>query len=46
MARIDTLESHPQHCALAADDELSLDIRKLRFGRKRGAYRIQFKIVG
>lgn len=46
MAKIDTLEAHPQRCAVAAESEdLGLEIRELLFGKRHGVYRILFQIV-
>jgi plasmid stabilization system protein ParE len=45
MARIDTLEAHPDKCSLAAEaEELGIELRELLVGRRHGAYRILFVI--
>jgi len=45
MAKIDTLETHPERCGLADEsDELGVEIRELLFGKRHGVYRILFKI--
>lgn len=42
---IDTLETKPERCALAAEAaELGTEVRELLFGRRRGVYRILFQI--
>jgi plasmid stabilization system protein ParE len=47
MDRIDTLESHPERCPLAAEsDDLGLEIHELHFGKRRGTYRVLFRLVG
>lgn len=47
MARITTLESHPERCGLAAEaEDLGLEVRELAFGRRRGRYRLLFQIQG
>lgn len=47
MSRLDTLESHPERCSLAAEsEEVEEVIRELLFGRKRFRYRLLFRIVG
>ena len=47
MAKIDTLESHPDRCAVAVESEdLGVEIRELLFGRRHGVYRILFQIEG
>ena len=47
MAKIDTLETNPQRCRLAAEaHELGLDIRELSLGKRRGVYRLLFEIRG
>lgn len=45
MANIDTLETHPERCALAAEaEDIGLEIREQLFGRRLGVYRILFLI--
>ena len=47
VARLDTLESHPERCALAAESEdVGEEIRELLLGRRRYKYRILFRISG
>jgi plasmid stabilization system protein ParE len=47
MAQIDKLETMPERCGLAAESEdLGLEIRELRLGRRRGTYRLLFEIRG
>jgi plasmid stabilization system protein ParE len=47
MARLDTLEKHPERCSLAAESEdVGEEIRELLLGRRRYKYRILFKISG
>ena len=47
MSRIDTLESNPEGCSLAAESEdVGGEIRELLFGKRRGQYRILFDIRG
>lgn len=47
MAKLDTLETHPERCSLAAESEdVGEAIRELLFGRKRYKYRLLFRIVG
>mgnify|MGYP002624664892 CR=1 FL=1 len=47
MDKLDTLENHPERCALAAEsEEVGQDIRELLLGRRRYKYRILFKISG
>lgn len=44
---IDTLETRPERCALAAEsDDLGTELRELSFGRRRGIYRILFQVQG
>ena len=45
MAKIDTLQSHPQRGSVAAESEdVGFEIREFLFGRRRSAYRISFLI--
>jgi plasmid stabilization system protein ParE len=45
VAKIDTLETQPQRCAVTAESEdLGLEIRELLFGKRHGVYRILFRI--
>lgn len=47
MAKLATLESHPERCSLAVEAaELGEEIRELLFGRKRFKHRLLFRIVG
>jgi plasmid stabilization system protein ParE len=47
LARIDTLETRPERCSLAAEsEELEIDLRELLFGRRHGIYRILFVVDG
>ena len=47
IAKLDTLESHPERCALAAEsDAVGQAIRELLLGRKQYKYRILFSISG
>ena len=47
MARIATLESHPERCPLAAEaEDLGLEIREHSIGRRRGKHRLLFQIQG
>ena len=47
MAAIDTLESHPERCGLAAESvDLGLEIRELLVGKHRGKHRVLFQVVG
>jgi plasmid stabilization system protein ParE len=47
MARLDTLENHPERCALAAESEdVGEEIRELLLGRRRYKYRILFTVSG
>jgi plasmid stabilization system protein ParE len=47
MARVDTLEQHPERCSLAAESNgLGVEVRELLLGRKRYRYRIVFAIRG
>lgn len=44
---IETLESMPTRCALAAESHQSgREIRELHFGKRRGTYRILFELQG
>jgi plasmid stabilization system protein ParE len=46
IAKLGTLENHPERCALAAESEdLGQEIRELLLGRRRYRYRILFKIT-
>ena len=46
-AKIDTLETRPARCGLAAESQdLGLEIRELLFGKRRGRYRLLFQIRG
>jgi plasmid stabilization system protein ParE len=45
LEKIDTLETHPERCSVAAESEaLDLEIRELLFGKRHGVYRILFRI--
>lgn len=45
MQAIDRLETFPLRCELADESaDLGLEIRQLRFGKRRGAYRILFQV--
>jgi plasmid stabilization system protein ParE len=45
LAKIKTLEVHPERCTVAAESEdLGLEIRELPFGKRHGVYRILFRI--
>jgi plasmid stabilization system protein ParE len=47
LAKLDTLENHPERCSLAAESEqVGQEIRELLFGGKRYRYRILFTISG
>ena len=47
MARIATLESHPERCPLAPESSaLGVEIREILFGKRRGRYRLFFQIDG
>lgn len=47
MAKIDTLEAHPERCGIADEsEELGVEIRELLFGKRHGVYRILFQIEG
>jgi plasmid stabilization system protein ParE len=47
MAKLATLETHPQRCAIASEsDDVGDEIRELLFGKRLGVYRIIFKIEG
>ena len=47
MARIDTLETRPERCSLAAEaDEVEVELRELLFGKRPAVYRILFVITG
>jgi plasmid stabilization system protein ParE len=47
MAKIDTLETHPERCGIAGEsDDLGVEIRELLFGKRRSVYRILFQIEG
>lgn len=44
---LDTLEARPERCSLADEsNEIGIEVRELLFGRKRGQYRILFRVVG
>jgi plasmid stabilization system protein ParE len=44
---VDTLETRPERCSLAAEaEDIGREIRELLFGRRRGQYRILFEIRG
>lgn len=46
MARIDTLEKHPERCRLAAEaDELGIELRELLIGKRHGTFRILFVVT-
>lgn len=47
MARIETLESHPERCTMAPEvEEIGSPIRELHFGKRKGTYRLLFQIEG
>ncbi len=47
MDKLDTLENHPERCALAAESEdVGQEIREILLGRRRYKYRILFRISG
>ena len=47
MKAIDTLEMHPQRCALAAEaEDVGQEVRELLIGRRRGVYRLLFIVSG
>lgn len=47
MARIDTLQQHPDRCRLAAESEdVGVEVRELLLGKRRFKYRILFTISG
>ena len=47
MGKIDTLETHPDRCAIAVESEdVGIEIRELLFGKRHGVYRILFQIDG
>ena len=47
LAKLETLETHPGRCSIAAEsEELGQEIRELLLGRRRYKYRILFKISG
>lgn len=47
MATIDTLETMPERCGLAPEAvDLGIEIREIRVGKRRGAYRVLFQIQG
>ena len=47
MAHVDTLETMPERCGMAAESkDLGLEIRELHLGRRRGTYRLLFEIRG
>jgi hypothetical protein len=47
MAKINTLETHPERCGIAVEsEELAVEIRELLFGKRHGVYRILFQIDG
>jgi plasmid stabilization system protein ParE len=47
MAKIDTLETHPERCGIADESEdLGVEIHELLFGKRHGVYRILFQIEG
>jgi plasmid stabilization system protein ParE len=42
---IDTLQTHPDRCAVAVESEdVGVEIRELHFGKRHGVYRIVFRI--
>ncbi len=46
-AELETLSKFPQRCAIAPEDTLvAEEIRQLNYGRRQGAYRALFTIVG
>jgi plasmid stabilization system protein ParE len=47
MAALDKLETLPERCGKAIEaEEVGLEIRELRFGKRRNSYRIVFEIRG
>jgi plasmid stabilization system protein ParE len=47
MATIDTLETMPERCGLAAESEdIGLDIREILVGKRHGIYRVLFQVQG
>lgn len=47
MSKLNTLETHPERCALAAESEdVGEAIREFLFGRGRYKYRLLFRVVG
>jgi plasmid stabilization system protein ParE len=47
MKVIATLSKMPERCPRAAEaDDLGMELRELIFGKRRGAYRIPFRIEG
>jgi plasmid stabilization system protein ParE len=45
MAKLDTLETHPERASVAAESEdLGLEIRELLYGNRQGIYRILFRV--
>ena len=45
MARLDTLETNPDGCRIADEsDDIGSEIRELLFGKRRGMYRLLFRI--
>ena len=47
MAAIDTMESFPERCGVAAESaDIGREIRELLFGRRLSKYRVLFQIVG
>lgn len=47
MAKLDSLEAHPDRCARAAEsDDIGLEIREILLGRRQYKYRLVFTIRG
>jgi plasmid stabilization system protein ParE len=47
MATIDTLETMPERCGLAAEAaDIGLDIREILVGKRHGTYRVLFQVQG
>jgi plasmid stabilization system protein ParE len=48
LAAVDSLEGEPTRCPLAPENDWHLgnELRQLRFGKRRGLYRILFEIRG
>ncbi len=47
MSRLSTLESNPDRCPIADESvDVGVEIRELLFGKRRGKYRLLFRIEG